>query len=219
MADTQDVQTQAAQAADAILLAIASLELAPGQTYTERELAALVGLGKVPVREGLLRLAWTGLLFPRTGSGYTVSPISLRGVRDLFSALKLIEPAALELATGRTGRAEHTKQLRKDLTATKHDPAKAELQVHFSLAALSGNQHLMRVQPEIELARLVNLTGRMGEPVWCGAKAHDRLLRLVEAGDPTAPSVARENLELLEHRVLDSLMSAQALQFVNLGER
>ena len=52
---------------------IVSLELVPGEIYSEAELSALIGLGRTPMREGLLRLAKEKLveMIPRRGVGVT----------------------------------------------------------------------------------------------------------------------------------------------------
>jgi len=52
---------------------IVSLELVPGEIYSEAELSALIGLGRTPMREGLLRLAKEKLveMIPRRGVAVT----------------------------------------------------------------------------------------------------------------------------------------------------
>jgi len=212
----QDKETQSSQAADEIMRRIASLDLAPGTTFTERELAARLEMGKVPVREALLRLASNGLLTPRTGSGYTVEPITLRLARDVFDTWKVIEPACLELAQAR-GRAERMAKELRDFKDYPKEPGFAEFQFHLGLTIGAANPHLMRAHPGLEVTRLVNLAAQLGTDATCGKKAHDRLLTAMAKGDPKLPDLARENIEAVQHKVLDAFVTAESLQGINLG--
>jgi DNA-binding GntR family transcriptional regulator len=212
-----DVQTQAAQAAEEILRRIATLELAPGETFTERDLAGRLGMGKVPVREGLLRLSWTGLLQPRTGSGYTVTPITLRGVRDLFDALKLVESASLELALQR-GRAQRLAEELRTALANEADPAATEFQIHTGIALSAGNLYLSRTHPGVELYRLVTFTAQHGTVVCCRPEDHQAVVDAMASGDDEGPSIAAGVLESLASRMLEALTSSEALQLVNIAQ-
>jgi DNA-binding GntR family transcriptional regulator len=54
---------------------VVTLELPPGQTFSENELIDRAGLGRTPVREALQRLAWEGLLDIRPRAGIAIAPV------------------------------------------------------------------------------------------------------------------------------------------------
>ena len=213
---SQDPQTQSMQAADEILLRIATLELPAGEWFTERQLAERIGMGKVPVREALLRLSGTGLITPRTGSCYEIAPITLRSARDVFDAWRVVEPAAVDLVVQRGTAARIAKELRatRDLS---DDTALAECQFHMALTIASGNPHLGRAHPGLELSRLLVLARQWGTPEpGCGTAAHDRLLKALLKDDPEASDVARDNIDAVQGRVLEALASADPLHTIHL---
>lgn len=211
-----DLQTLSEQAADDILRRIATLELAPGTTFTERDLAARLGLGKVPVREALLRIASTGLVTSRTGSGYEVAPLTLYTTRMVFQAWRLVEPAALELAVRRNSPV--LKTLREQLAhGQADDPALEEIRTHLGMVVLAANPYIMRSFPHVDLARCLALTRTLGHDAGCAPGAHDRLLDALEDGDPRIADLSREVIDEVEQRVVDALTSATALQAVNLS--
>jgi DNA-binding GntR family transcriptional regulator len=69
----RDSVSLADQAYELLGARIVSLELVPGEIYSEAELSTLIGLGRTPMREGLLRLAKEKLveMIPRRGVGVT----------------------------------------------------------------------------------------------------------------------------------------------------
>ena len=69
----RDSVSLADQAYELLEARIVSLELVPGEIYSEAELSTLIGLGRTPMREGLLRLAKEKLveMIPRRGVGVT----------------------------------------------------------------------------------------------------------------------------------------------------
>ena len=213
-----DPQTQSALAAEEILRRIAVLELAPGYSFTERELAEQLGVGKVPVREALLRIAATGLVEARTGSGYTVAPLTLQGARMVFQAWRVAEPAAIELSLRPGGLARNATELRAQLAEEPSPVAHLdELVHHMGFMLISGNAYLVRAFPHIEATRCLALAHVLGHEVRCGAARHDALLTALETRDDAAVTISRRNIDALEEQVLDALTSATALQAVNLS--
>jgi DNA-binding GntR family transcriptional regulator len=69
----RDSVSLADQAYELLEARIVSLELVPGEIYSEAELSTLIGLGRTPMCEGLLRLAKEKLveMIPRRGVGVT----------------------------------------------------------------------------------------------------------------------------------------------------
>lgn len=216
-----DPGTQAEHAATDLLRRIETLELPPGATFTERELADLLGMSKAPVREGLLRLAGTGLLTPRTGSGYTIMPITLRSARDLFETWAIVEPAAIELGFKRSippAWAPHLREWLQNTHDVSHgDSAAVEQAFHFGLCTLSQNGTFMQLFPMYQVPRVLRLAARLGHEATCPGGAHDELVDAIERNDPEAPAISRRNVESLQQQVIDAMINAEKLQGINLG--
>jgi len=70
---------------------IVDLRLPPGLPVDEQSLAAEVGLGRMPVREAVARLAGDHLVVIMPRRGMIISPIGLDSVRDIFEAREAIE--------------------------------------------------------------------------------------------------------------------------------
>ncbi|WP_316979392.1 GntR family transcriptional regulator [Shumkonia mesophila] len=94
-----DVTSLAGKAYKALEEKIVMLELAPGEIYTEKDLAIIVGLGRTPVRDALLRLEHDQLLSVIPRQGIMILPLDFE--RDLL-ALDLravVERIVVERAT------------------------------------------------------------------------------------------------------------------------
>ncbi len=70
---------------------IVDLRLPPGLPVNEQSLAAEVGLGRMPVREAVARLAGDHLVVIMPRRGMIISPIGLDSVREIFEAREAIE--------------------------------------------------------------------------------------------------------------------------------
>ena len=84
--------------------AIAELVLKPNEAVSEKEIAAMLGLSKTPVREALIRLEVENLVETRPRSGTYVSPIV---PNDLFEAMLIresLEGTAVRLAARKADR-------------------------------------------------------------------------------------------------------------------
>jgi DNA-binding GntR family transcriptional regulator len=79
------------QAYDLLEARIVSLELVPGEIYSEAELSALIGLGRTPMREGLLRLAKEKLVETIPRRGVAVAPIDLTRHVPLLETRKALD--------------------------------------------------------------------------------------------------------------------------------
>ena len=76
---------------DELQTRILDLRLAPGEFMNEQALAADLGLGRMPVREALARLAKDRFVPIMPRHGIVVSPLTLEGVLDMFEAREAIE--------------------------------------------------------------------------------------------------------------------------------
>ena len=90
--------TLAQVAADHVRSAILSGAIAPGSKLHIQRLSEQFGLSATPIREGLTRLASTGLVEALGQRGFRVQPITLSDLADIQRMRHLIEGEALRLS-------------------------------------------------------------------------------------------------------------------------
>jgi DNA-binding GntR family transcriptional regulator len=69
--------------------------LAPGQRFSENEVAARLGVSRTPVREALYRLRDEGYIDVASKSGWTVRPFEFETFEHLYEVRALLELAAV----------------------------------------------------------------------------------------------------------------------------
>lgn len=129
--------------------AIGQLVLKPRETLSEKELAAILGVSKTPVREALIRLSVEGLVSTTPRSGTHVTPID---PEDLFEAMiirEALETTAVQLAARRAdGRG---KSLLKETMARQNEAVlagdaiafhRADDDLHHQIVVVSGLRRL-----------------------------------------------------------------------------
>ncbi|WP_342046975.1 GntR family transcriptional regulator [Bacillus sp. OTU530] len=81
--------------------AIRQLQLPPGKTVLEREMAEILGMSRTPVREALVRLEMEGWvrLIPRRG--FVVAPIVADDLQQIYEVVEALDGIAGSLATKR----------------------------------------------------------------------------------------------------------------------
>jgi DNA-binding GntR family transcriptional regulator len=70
---------------------IVDLRLPPGSVINEKAMGVELGIGRMPVREAIARLATGRFLTVLPRRGAVVSPIGLTDVLDMFEAREAIE--------------------------------------------------------------------------------------------------------------------------------
>jgi DNA-binding GntR family transcriptional regulator len=93
--------TLADQIADRIIGGIADRRLKPGQRLTEAELAAELGVSRVPVREAMQALASQGILVPAPRRGLLVAPFDPAWARQLCEVRVALERLCARLVMQR----------------------------------------------------------------------------------------------------------------------
>lgn len=85
----------------AIRNAIRHLQLPPGKTVLEREMAEILGMSRTPVRESLVRLETEGWvrLIPRRG--FIVAPLVAEDLQQIYEVVESLDGVAGRLATDR----------------------------------------------------------------------------------------------------------------------
>ena len=190
---------------------IENRELEPGERLPpERELARMLGVSRIPVREAMRTLAAQGLIEIRHGQGTFVAP---RGVEaavqelagallhqrhtfeELFAVRRLLEPASAQWAATRAGPAE-VERLSRALdemeAACAAEPPDYETigehdaQLHVQVAAATANRVLLRIMQAIQdlheqqLETSLRFRGRLDRTL----ADHRRIVAAIAAGDP-----------------------------------
>lgn len=79
---------------------IVTLELAPGSMVTEKQLIALAGLGRTPVREAIQKLEWQGLIAVRPRAGLQITALDPAYPAMIYQTRRQLEPLAARLMAG-----------------------------------------------------------------------------------------------------------------------
>lgn len=79
---------------------IVTLELAPGSMVTEKQLIALSGLGRTPVREAIQKLEWQGLIAVRPRAGLQITALDPAHPAMIYQTRRQLEPLAARLMAG-----------------------------------------------------------------------------------------------------------------------
>lgn len=207
---------------------ILELDMPPGASFSEGELAAEMALSKTPVREALGRLRQEGLVLAVARSGYTVRSVTLKDARDLFHVRALLEGASAALAAERGIDVAELEELER-LCRTSYDPddrssivsfIDANTALHLTLARQSGNAVLASMLEQVleQLQRMFHIglanTARASEMI----HEHQELLEAVRLRDPErAREIASSQASASERMVLEALLATEAIQSINLG--
>ena len=197
--------------ADHVRELIESDQLRPGERLpAERDLARMLGVSRVPIREAMRTLSAQGLIEIRRGQGMFVTSSSVEATVDglasallnqrdllaeLFAVRRLLEPASAQWAAARAdGDAVASLQsLVADMrTATESDPpdydsiGDRDTRLHVELAAASENRVLMRIMQVLQDLHREQLETslRYRDRVHETFKDHDRIVRAIATGDP-----------------------------------
>jgi DNA-binding GntR family transcriptional regulator len=172
--------------------AIADLVLQPGRPLTERYLAEWLGIGRMPVREALVRLREEGLVEAIPRKGYYVSSISADDAREIYEMLEGLESMAVKLAAeratpediARLERAAREQELaleRDDLDAW----VVADEAFHDAILEIARNRRIQKtIEPlNAQLHRLRLFTIRLRPKPTRSVEEHRAELEAIKAGD------------------------------------
>ncbi|HET6564276.1 MAG TPA: GntR family transcriptional regulator, partial [Xanthomonadales bacterium] len=171
---------------------IITCELEPGGYYTEAGLAADLQLGKTPTREALMRLAREDWVQSVKGRGYRVQSLSLAGIRELFGARLVLEPAAVFEAAGRLT-PDEVRQLRQicgttfDLTEPEErlEYLQANHAIHMGIVAGCRNKLLNDMVRQLleRSQRLLYIGMVVTEWNQVAARHHEEIVDAVAGGE------------------------------------
>jgi GntR family transcriptional repressor for pyruvate dehydrogenase complex len=190
---------------------IASEQLQPGERLpAERDLARMLGVSRVPIREAMRTLAAQGLIEIRRGQGMYVANSAVDATVDqlttallkqrdllaeLFAVRRLLEPASAQWAAARRDPDEIARL--EELLAEMHaaaetDPPDYELigdrdmQLHVAIAVAADNRVLVRIMQAMQDLHREQLETslRYRDRLSSTLRDHSRLVHAIKAGDP-----------------------------------
>ncbi|HKX41894.1 MAG TPA: GntR family transcriptional regulator, partial [Burkholderiaceae bacterium] len=180
---------------DEILALILRGEIAPGQRINEPDVAARLGVSRVPVREALRELESSGLVAARKHSGVFVRVLERREVADLYELRSVLDghagrraaelPAAMRQALARkltaSMREMKAHARRRDVPAYYA----SNLHFHWTIVEAAANEQLSRtyrgIVQQLHLSRLKNLSQDMGMEV--SMREHEQIVAALAEGN------------------------------------
>jgi DNA-binding GntR family transcriptional regulator len=185
--------------------ALLSGEIAPGERFTESQLAEGLGTSRAPIREALRQLEQEGLIVPTGQRGYALRPVEAHDVHELGLLRCALERLAAELVVERAddaGIAELKAVVTQMYAAESETAPQAKLTeldatFHELLCRLAQHEPLLRVwssmRDQLTLAmRTVNLAWSPGPGY---AASHERVVQALETRDvATAQRAIEEHI-------------------------
>lgn len=179
---------------DEVLSLILRGTLAPGQRINEPEVAARLGVSRVPVREALRELQSSGLVAARKHAGVFVRVLGAKEVADLYELRALLDGHAggRAAALGAAPRRSLVKRLAARVREMKacaraHDVAGyygGNLAFHWAIVEAADNEVLAQqyrgIVQQLHLARLKNLSRDIG--MQFSMAEHDEILAAIDEG-------------------------------------
>jgi len=198
-------------------------QLRPGESLSVLGVAERFGASRTPVRDALLRLESDGLVSLIDRQGARVSPISIRGVRDLFDLRILLEAAATRQVADAAAQDDKIRGVFADLVeqfnAVAADPPSPRRRDRFyelaeaydqAIIAHTRNQHLARMISELRphSARLRIIAHSPPERLDVSLKEHLAMCTaIVEHDTDTAAAACTEHLANTRKTILDAVLS------------
>ncbi len=185
--------------------AIVTLALQPGSVLTEAQLIGLVGLGRTPVREALIRLAQHGMVAILPRKGVVVADINAIDVMAALDAREVLERLVVSEAARRSSPSERIAfiELAKGMktAAERGDAAtymRLDKQLDASVAAAARSPYASRaVEPLQALIRRAWYHFERQEDLVPAAGFHAAMAQAIAAAD--GPAAARASDTLMEH--------------------
>ncbi|HEX9390955.1 MAG TPA: GntR family transcriptional regulator [Usitatibacteraceae bacterium] len=191
-AQSSGVRMLNAAAAERLREMIVHGVLAPGARLNERELTAMLGVSRTPLREATRMLASEGLVDLLPNRGARVAALNVETVQHTLAVMGALEALAGELACAKAGdaaiaeiRATHYEMLadhaRRDLdTYFKHNQA-----VHLMIIDAAGNPVLSQLYRSLnDQVRRVRYMANLSQARWDKAIAeHNDIMAALDQRD------------------------------------
>src|SRR5262245_31389340 len=194
-------------------------ELGPGMPLSESRLARLLRTSRTPVREALSRLAEERYVQRGPGRGFSVTPVTVELVQNLFEMRRLLEGAAAARAAEQAD-AALVARLRElgTFAYDLRDPqsfaraTEANAAFHLEVARVSQNSMLVdQVRQSLDqLKRLIALGMRHRGRQDSASEEHRAVVDAIARRDPDAARRAMErHLDGSRRRTMDALVQGE----------
>jgi len=195
----------------AIRDAILTLELEPGTSLVENDLARQLGISKTPVRDALQELERDGLVIRIPFKGTYVTEVMEKDLREIFQLRAVLEGLAARLATP-LFTPQELEQLDRDHTASENALAKGDLTLcsklgkglHDAIIDKADNEQLITMIRNLDasLMRFRALSDRVSGRLDISLREHRRIIDALRRRDAYA---AEESVRDHLHSVLENL--------------
>jgi len=194
--------TLAEQAYDTIEALIVTLELAPGEVFSEGDLSKRMGIGRTPLREALQRLIAQRLVVSIPRRGMRVTAIDLADMQALLETRRVLERLVAQTAARRATPGQRTALAAcadASETAASSDDLAAFLRADRDgdelLEAASRNPYATRALSALHVhCRRLWFRFRHDGDLVESATLHAAVLRAVATGDEAAAATATDHL-------------------------
>lgn len=183
----------------------------PGERVSIEELAQSYGTSITPVRDALQLLSQEGLITIRPRSGYFVTRLTLKQLRDLLELREILEVASVERAAERITEEQLARLERVHAGYTGDDDESYERYTdenrtfHTLIAEASGNRELAELLGHVHdrLARFMVIR-HAGETMLL---THARIVEALRAHDPQAARQAMlDEITETRERILERVI-------------
>lgn len=197
--------------------------LRPGDSLSVLKVADRFGASRTPVRDAFLRLESDGLVSLTDRQGARVSPISIRGVRDLFEMRIMLEGNATRQVAEAATTDDKVRGVFVDLLAkfeaVKGDAPSPERRERFyelaeaydqAVIAHSRNEHLSRMVAELRphSARLRIIAHSRPDRLEVSLQEHLAMCNAIIDHDSDAAAAATTaHLEMTQKTILDAVLN------------
>lgn len=197
--------------------------LRPGNSLSVLKIADRFGASRTPVRDAFIRLESEGLVSLIDRQGARVSPISIRGVRDLFEIRNMLEGQATHHVAEAAAHDTKVRGAFSDLLeqfeavgAQRSSPERRERFYELAEAydqaviAHTRNEHLSRMVAELRphSARLRIIAHSPADRLEVSLQEHLAMCKAIVDGDPEAAAAATTaHLEMTQKTILDAVLN------------
>lgn len=210
-------ETQTDQAFRLLEEKIVTCELAPGSFLTERKICLLLGFGRTPVREALLRLSYGLLLQVVPKQGLKVAPIEYHETIMAIEVRILLERLLTKKAIENSGEFDRRQFARfaGEMRAIMESPDKirlARIDDKLNRFVADTSRHAVAAQHSLPLHTLTRRLGYLNaelrgpEGMIKSAGFHADLCDALSAGDVAGAHLSLQKLYDLNIEILEKLV-------------